>query len=114
VGWDKDGRYYTRSHKVNGRVLREYIGGGRVGRLAAELDKVDRREREAERANRHAAVAALRGLDAPLDELNELVELLARAALEAAGFHQHKRGEWRKKRVKGQRERGLGSDEPSA
>jgi hypothetical protein len=25
MGWDR-GRYYTRSKKVNGRVVREYIG----------------------------------------------------------------------------------------
>jgi len=29
MGWDQ-GRYYTRSRKVNGRVVREYIGTGRV------------------------------------------------------------------------------------
>ena len=38
-------------------------------------------------------------LDAPLNDLNDLAELLAHAALLAAGFHQHKRGEWRKRRV---------------
>ena len=35
MGWDK-GKYYSRSKKVNGRVVREYVGGGRVG-LAGEL-----------------------------------------------------------------------------
>jgi hypothetical protein len=30
--------------------------------------------------------------------LGETTDLLARAALLAAGFHQHKRGEWRKRR----------------
>src|SRR5262245_28031256 len=38
-------------------------------------------------------------LDETLDELNELADLLVRAALLAAGYHQHKRGIWRKRRV---------------
>jgi hypothetical protein len=29
MGWDR-GRYYTRSRKVNGRVVREYVGTGPV------------------------------------------------------------------------------------
>jgi hypothetical protein len=97
VGWEK-GRYYTRSKKVNGRVVREYVGGGRVAELVAQMDAIKRQQREAERAARLAERAELDALDAPLDELNDLAELLARAALAAAGFHQHKRGEWRRRR----------------
>ena len=41
---------------------------------------------------------ALAGLEADLKELAEAADLLARAALLAAGFHRHKRGEWRKRR----------------
>ena len=37
-------------------------------------------------------------LDASLAELNELADLLARVALLAAGYHQHDRGKWRKRR----------------
>jgi hypothetical protein len=37
-------------------------------------------------------------LDASVDELNTLADLLARAALGAAGFDQHRRGEGRKRR----------------
>jgi multidrug efflux pump subunit AcrA (membrane-fusion protein) len=98
VGWEK-GRYYTRSKKVNGRVVREYVGFGRVAELAAELDAIERQQRQAERAALLAKRAELDALDAPLDDLNDLAELLARAALMAAGFCQHKRGEWRKRRV---------------
>jgi hypothetical protein len=98
MGWDKGGRYYTRSRRVNGRVVREYIGGGTVGELAAQLDTLERQKREAislaERAERDEIAA----LDTPLAELDELADLLARAALAAAGYAQHHRGEWRKTR----------------
>jgi len=54
VGWEarKKGtrRYYTRSRREDGRVVREYIGGGVLGRLAAQLDEIERRQREEETA----------------------------------------------------------------
>jgi hypothetical protein len=98
MGWDK-GRYYTRSKKVNGRVVREYVGTGRVAELVSRMDALEREKKDAERAEFRALRAELDALDAPLDDLNDLAELVARAALTAAGFRQHKRGEWRKKRV---------------
>jgi hypothetical protein len=97
MGWDK-GRYYTRSKKINGRVVREYVGSGEVAELAAQADAVNRTLREAEQKARRAEKAELEALDAPLSELNDLADQLACAALMAAGFHQHKRGEWRKRR----------------
>jgi hypothetical protein len=98
MGWER-GRYYTRSRKVNGRVVREYVGSGDLAELAAEWDAVERSRRDIERAAQRAKRDELQALDGPLDELNDVADLLARAALTAAGFHQHKRGEWRKRRV---------------
>jgi hypothetical protein len=97
VGWDK-GRYYTRSKKINGRVVREYVGVGETAELAAQIDASNRADREAEREARGAEKAELDALDAGVKELNDLADLLARAALLAAGYRQHKRGEWRKRR----------------
>jgi hypothetical protein len=62
MGWDR-GRYYTRSRKVNGRVVREYLGTGEAAKQAARLDAITRQEREARRAawlSRGAAGTALR------------------------------------------------------
>lgn len=98
MGWDKGGRYYTRSKRVNGRVVREYVGGGRVGALTARLDELERDEQETARRCATAARERVEALDASLAELDELADLVARAALAAAGYTQHKRGEWRKKR----------------
>jgi hypothetical protein len=97
MGWDR-GRYYTRSRKVNGRVVREYIGTGTQGELASQMDAITRADRQAEKAALRAEREALDALDADLKTLIENADLVARAALLAAGYHQHKRGEWRKRR----------------
>ena len=98
MGWDHGGRYYTRSRREGGRVVREYVGGGIAGQLAARFDALQREEREAERATAKAARDAVVALDAPLEELDELAALLAEAALVAAGYRRHHRGDWRKTR----------------
>src|SRR5262249_6589699 len=99
MGWDKDGRYYSRSRRVNGRVIREYIGGGTIGQLAAQLDAIEREQRATACELLKAEREEIAALDAPLTELNELADLLVQAALVAAGYHQHHRGHWRKRRV---------------
>jgi hypothetical protein len=96
---ERGGPYYTRSKKINGRVVREYVGGGRLGKLAAEADALERRRREEEAEARRAERDRLETLEAPVAKLCEIAETLARAALLAAGYHRHNRGEWRKRRM---------------
>jgi hypothetical protein len=101
MGWEKrrrGGFYYTRSRKVNGRVLREYVGGGVLGELAALQDEQVRRQREEQAADWREEQENLEALDAPVDELSEAADLLVRAALLAAGYRQHNREEWRLRR----------------
>jgi len=95
---ERGGLYYTRSRKVNGQVVREYVGGGVQGQLAARMDIDKRRWREEEAALWREERESLEALDGLTEELYEAVEIIARAALLAAGYHQHKRGEWRKRR----------------
>jgi hypothetical protein len=97
MGWDK-GRYYTRSKKVNGRVVREYIGAGELAELVAQQDILEREKRLLSALDRRDQKAELAALDGELKALSEQTDLVASAALLAAGFHQHKRGEWRKRR----------------
>jgi hypothetical protein len=97
MGWDR-GRYYTRSKKVNGRVVREYVGTGRIAQLASQLDAIEREQRQSQAQELRQRKKELASLDAEMKALNEETDRLARAALLAAGFHQHKRGEWRKRR----------------
>ena len=95
---ERGGPYYTRSRKEGGRVVREYVGGGVLGEIAALADEYERRRREEEAAFCKEERERLEGLMAPVDELCEVAEVLARAALVAAGYRRHNRGEWRKRR----------------
>ena len=79
-------------------MVREYVGGGVLGEFAARTDELKRLEREEEAAARKAERERLDGLAGLLDEFCEDVETVTRAALLAAGFRRHKRGEWRKRR----------------
>lgn len=95
---ERGGLYYTRSKKVNGEVVREYVGGGVLGELAARMDSLERRQREEEAAAWKEEREQMEALDGLTEELYEAAEVLAKAALVASGYHQHKRGEWRKRR----------------
>ena len=92
------GPYYYRARKIGGQVVSQYIGRGEIGVLIAIGDALEREEREQEREAFRAWKQDLASLDEPLEELNSLVDKLAHAALLAAGFHQHRRGEWRRRR----------------
>jgi hypothetical protein len=96
--WDRG--YYYRSRKVAGRVEREYVGGGLIGRLAAAHDERDRERRRAEAAECKRVAAELRARDAEARAMYDAADLVARAVLVAAGYHRAKRGPWRKRRGK--------------
>jgi hypothetical protein len=101
MGWESRGsrgRYYTRSRKVNGRIIREYVGTGLVAELAAQQDAEARAEKLAERERLQHEAARWTSATTPLKELSQLLDGLAAAALIAAGYHQHHRGAWRKRR----------------
>jgi hypothetical protein len=94
----KGSRYYYRSIRDGDRVRTEYIGAGPAAELIAQVDRLDplERERSAEawRECRRADEAADRSAALAFGR----VELVARAALEAAGFHRHRR-QWRRGRM---------------
>jgi hypothetical protein len=100
MGWESRERgtsYYTRSRKVGDRVVREYIGGGLAGQLAAEADRVERERREAEALREKQERQKLEALASPFLELCEAAEILARAHLIADGYRRVE-GHWRRRR----------------
>jgi hypothetical protein len=100
MAWERG--YYYRVRRENGRVVREYMGRGRPAELMADLDALEREKgRQEARLDAEALrkeKAKLDALDADIEALIEATDVLAHAALVAAGYHQHKRGEWRKRR----------------
>jgi hypothetical protein len=91
-------RYYYRSRWQGGRSVRQYVGGGAAAELAAAFDDLARVQRQMatralqEERDRLAAAAA------PLQQLCDASEVLSQAALVAAGYHQHARSQWRRRR----------------
>ena len=96
MAWERG--YYYRVRKVNGRVVREYVGAGEVAHLVAQMDALEREQRLLKALEERQEKDELKTLDAELKAVSERIDLAARAALLAAGFHQHKRGEWRRRR----------------
>jgi hypothetical protein len=97
MGWER-GRYYTRTVRRNGRVCRVYVGKGPVAERAAAEDARHKAERQ---SARDAARAERQRQDAaagPLDLLGVWLDELGRATLLAAGYRQHARSQWRKRR----------------
>src|SRR5277367_998035 len=103
MAWEKRGasaRYYYRSVRDHGRVRRRYLGSEHnpAAQLAALEDEERRAQRQTDRATRRAERERQEAAEAPLRQLCEQTDMLMKAALLAAGFHQHDRSNWRRKR----------------
>jgi hypothetical protein len=100
MGWEPRGNkfYYFRYGKLNGRVTRQYLGAGAVAELAAAADALRRADRRAAAEVRRAEQARWAEATAPLLELSRAVDVVVRAALLAAGYRQHSRSSWRRRR----------------
>lgn len=101
MGWEKRngrGRYYTRTKRVEGRVVREYVGAGKKAAAAAKADAVRRDQQATEKKAQQKLDAEIGRADIPLAALEQACEIMLRATLIAAGWHQHDRGMWRRKR----------------
>ena len=98
MAWESrngSGRYYTRSRKVNGRVVREYFGRGAAATLAAALDELERAERAVANAEWRAERGAMNEERGEVRALGAAVDAAVAAELAALGYHKE-RGEWRR------------------
>jgi hypothetical protein len=91
--------YFYRYQKCGGRSRRVYVASGEQAEEAAARDAASRAEYRALREAARAELASLAEADARLEEFIRLTDTLARTALMAAGFHQHARGAWRRRRM---------------
>ena len=109
MAWDQRGkhRYYYRHRREGDRVHKIYVGTGPGAELAAAHDECRRArcQREAELVERERGRVAVAEL--PLVDFFRDTELLVRASLLVAGYHQHCHGDWRKRHEEHE-ERNLG------
>ena len=89
------GRYYTRSTRVDGKVVRTYIGTGEIAEKIAEGIEYRKSARAAQRAEEGRGV---NDVDLITDDFYRQAAAIMRETLEHAGYRQHQRGEWRKRR----------------
>ena len=104
MAWEsrrRGGRYYTRTRRVDGRFVREYVGGGIAGELAATLDAMEREHRAESQRQRKAESEALRALDGMLAGLHDTCDVVTKGTLASAGYYQHDHGEWRRRGKRG-------------
>jgi hypothetical protein len=91
-------RYYYCTARIHGQPRNRYLGTGpEAERCAAEVEQRRRLRTEQTEARRTEAEQHATAL-APLEALCVLTDQLLRATLSAAGFHQHARGAWRRRR----------------
>ncbi len=77
--------------------MREYVGTGEVGELAASLDAEERAERQARMKALKAEQAEAHSVSEALRELDKLTRQAVEEVLCTEGFHRHK-GQWRRRR----------------
>jgi hypothetical protein len=101
MAWETRGnrRYFYRSERVGGRVVKHYEGSEMMAEVVGLLQVEKKASREAERAKVRAEQEELSQLEAVLAPLDEIARVAVEEAMQAAGFHRTKRGPWRKRRV---------------
>ena len=100
MGWKRRGgrSYFYRSVREGGRVRSEYVGGGESAALIAKLAALAATKQEMEREDWRAARERMEQEERAAAEMFDRIEALADAAMVAAGFHRHHRGQWWRRR----------------
>ena len=94
MSWEQRGsqRYYYRVRSHQGQLTKTYYGTGAVAQRAAQEDEHKRILRQQERI----AQQYIQSLETQLTALTNVVRTLVSATLVGQGFHQHRRGDWRR------------------
>jgi hypothetical protein len=100
MAWERrrNRTYYYRARKIDGRVVKEYVGAGPLAEVAAARDALAREGRRDAREQRDRERRTLLAVDAPAETYSMTLETLIRAGLLLAGYHRLHGGEWRQRR----------------
>lgn len=100
--------YYSRSKRVSGRVKTMYVGCGEDAIAAFLKDQQEqfsaRLAKQQEQAHWQKEREAVNTLGEAVDAVCDETAAAFRTVMESAGYHQHARGQWRKKRQEQQEE----------
>ncbi len=101
MAWESRGghRYFYGAEKVDGRVVKTYVGRGTVGRIAERKVEEARQSRLQHAAAFESERSRLSNPEPSLDQLEAACDLMVEVSLRIAGYHRvdHK---WRKRRVR--------------
>jgi len=101
MSWDRkpktEKRYYYRTKRVGGRVVKTYIGRGLPGLLAAQQDQKARQRRTSDRDHWDSVLLSADAARQSTDVLLAITRLLMRAVLVAHGYYLHRGHEWRRR-----------------
>jgi nucleotide-binding universal stress UspA family protein len=100
MAWERrrNGRYYYRARKINGRVVKEYVGQGPLADAASERDALARAARTEAREQRLREQRVFQAADDEVDAFVTTLDSLTCASVILGGYHQHRGSEWRKRR----------------
>ena len=102
MGWERRGqrRYYYRARRDGDRVIKEYVGpeDSLKAKNAAKEDTETRATKATIRSVEQERRQVFEATQAQVAALGQMAGDIINGALLAAGFHQHCRGTWRRKR----------------
>ncbi len=79
-------------------LTRQYLGKDALRSSTAKAETRERNKREQLRQSQQKALARLDEDEAQTKVFHQVVSVVMQSQLEAAGYHQHARGQWRKRR----------------
>lgn len=99
MGWDRKGEYayYSRSHRENGKIKRQYIPLS----LATTVARMDEYRRSARKSDSKLILDLKLHVRLDLAEIDSMItatDSLLLEIAESAGYYRHDRGAWRKRR----------------
>ena len=97
------GAYFTRTKRVGGRVVREYVASGQTALLIASVEAERRKAEAFRKQSERDELDRAKSIEDTLDTICQIGDTVAEAVLLAAGFHRHHAGEWRKRRERASR-----------
>lgn len=100
MGWEmRNGRlYYYQKVREGGKVISRYLGRGELAVLIGQFEANSHSVLTAARSFREHEQERAKAKEAELAAYYAEVEAVFQGAMIEAGYHRHKRGEWRKRR----------------